>query len=108
MKKHLLFVCSANLDRSPTAEALFSRRPGIEARSCGTSPYATTPAGEELIDWADEIVCMEEHHREALRRDFPAAGGKTIVVLDVRDVYGRGEPELVQLLREKLGDWLEA
>ncbi|OUL12406.1 phosphotyrosine protein phosphatase, partial [bacterium AM6] len=40
---NLLFVCSRNQLRSPTAEAMWQRRPGISARSAGTSPHARRP-----------------------------------------------------------------
>ncbi len=37
---NLLFVCSRNQLRSPTAEAMWRRRPGFAALSAGTSPHA--------------------------------------------------------------------
>ncbi len=36
----VLFVCSRNRRRSPTAEAVASAWPGIEALSAGTAPVA--------------------------------------------------------------------
>ncbi|NVN90410.1 MAG: hypothetical protein HXX11_07365 [Desulfuromonadales bacterium] len=46
----LLFVCSRNRLRSPTAEAVFSTFPGVEARSAGTSHDAEETISAELID----------------------------------------------------------
>jgi predicted protein tyrosine phosphatase len=36
----LLFVCSRNQWRSPTAEQVWCRHPRVQARSAGTSPNA--------------------------------------------------------------------
>lgn len=86
----LLFVCTGNTCRSPTAEALARaeaerrgldvacRSAGIAASGGGASPGAaraaeeegldlsdhrSTPLGEELVEWADVILCMGESHR---------------------------------------------
>ena len=42
MKTHLLFLCSRNQWRSPTAEALFKHHPRYDARSAGTEPVTVT------------------------------------------------------------------
>jgi protein-tyrosine-phosphatase len=59
----LLFVCSRNRLRSPTAEAVFSSYPGIEFMSAGTNKDAETPVSAELIEWADGILVMERTHQ---------------------------------------------
>ncbi len=43
----LLFGCSRNRLRSPTAEAVFSAYPGVEATSAETSPDAETPVSAD-------------------------------------------------------------
>jgi len=93
--RQILFVCSGNICRSPAAEGLcrqaleqHSRR-GWRVGSCGTLRIAGEPAapftiralaerGVDLEDFhsrpmsifllreADWIICMEEHHREAV------------------------------------------
>jgi predicted protein tyrosine phosphatase len=80
-KEHLLFVCTANQQRSPTAEEMFSDDDRYEARSCGTHATVHRRCDEEIIDWADVIFCMEEMHRRELLDRFPAAENKEIVVL---------------------------
>ncbi|WP_396271249.1 hypothetical protein [Ideonella sp.] len=45
-KINVLFVCSRNQWRSPTAEQLFRRHPHLNARSGGTSPKAKHPVNE--------------------------------------------------------------
>jgi protein-tyrosine-phosphatase len=41
--RHVLFICSRNQLRSPTAEKVFSVWPGIEVASAGFDPAADEP-----------------------------------------------------------------
>ena len=61
--KKLLFVCSENRLRSPTAESIFSEYESIEAIGAGTNNDAATPVSGDLIEWADIILVMEKMHR---------------------------------------------
>jgi len=95
----LLFVCSRNQWRSPTGEQVWRRRPGIEARSAGTSPSARHPVSLRDIEWADVILVMEESHKKRLVAAFrEALAGKPLHVLDIPDEHGFMAPELVELL----------
>jgi predicted protein tyrosine phosphatase len=105
--KRVLFVCSQNLLRSPTAERIFSRHPGIEARSAGTDPGAAQPVTAELLDWADAVFVMEERHRILIARRFRAQlERKRVIVLGIPDVYEFMAPELVRLLEAKVHPFL--
>jgi predicted protein tyrosine phosphatase len=104
-KRRILFVCSANYDRSPTAEVAFKNVEGLEVKSAGASPWAVHPVNEELINWADEIYVMEHKHKDALAAMMPSCEQK-IVVLDIPDDYRRGDPELVELLKKKMKPYL--
>lgn len=53
---NLLFVCTENRLRSPTAEAVFSNYPGIQAIGAGTNLDAETPVSGDLVEWADVIL----------------------------------------------------
>ena len=98
------FVCARNRLRSPTAERVFAAVAGVEAESAGVAPDAENPVTPEQITWADVILVMEPAHRAKLSRLFPAAlRGKRIVCLDVPDDYDYMDPELVRLLRERVG-----
>ncbi len=103
--KKVVFVCSGNVDRSPTAEALLRSRKGYQAKSAGILPTAPAVISKELISWADQIFAMESIHKEAMLEIAPDASRK-IVVLSVEDRYVRGDPELVRILREKLSTYL--
>jgi len=67
--KRILFICSANRLRSPTAEAVFSNWPGIEVASAGLDNRAEEPVGPDILDWADLIFVMEKTHRSRLSQN---------------------------------------
>ena len=104
----VLFVCTQNLLRSPTAEALYRERPGLEVRSAGIAPDARVPVTEELLQWAETTFAMDEGHRLYLQTHFFSAwgGAKRIVCLDVPDIFHYMDPELVLILTEKLRPYL--
>jgi predicted protein tyrosine phosphatase len=104
---NLLFVCSRNRRRSPTAEIVFSDLEGYEALSAGTSPDAETMISADLVDWADVIFAMEGVHRRRLNRRFGSVlRTKRIVVLDIPDEYKYMESALIELLQEKVSGHL--
>jgi len=103
----ILFICSRNRRRSPTAESLFSRHPTIEAASAGTSPDADTPLSADLIEWADIIYVMENIHRRRVSEKFRSLlKTRKITVLGITDKYDYLDPDLVKLLRTKLAHHL--
>lgn len=105
---HILFVCSRNRLRSPTAEALFSARDGVETLSAETAPDAETPVSAELIDWADIIFVMEAVHRRRLKKHFgEMLAHKKIFVLGIPDKYKFMDPRLIELLRKKVPPLLQ-
>jgi len=100
-KTKVLFVCSGNIDRSPTAEEVFKARQDLEVKSAGTSILARRRITKEMIQWADKIFVMEEKHAERIRSMDLRAAQKT-VVLKIPDVYHRNDPELKQLLIDRV------
>jgi predicted protein tyrosine phosphatase len=60
MKRHVLFICSGNCNRSPTAESLFLNSRFYEAKSGGTDRNAVARISQDLIDWADLVFVMSE------------------------------------------------
>lgn len=104
----ILFVCSENRLRSPTAEAVFSQYDGVEAIGAGTNPDAATPVTTALVEWADVILVMEERHQKQLQARFSGAlGNKKVDVLGLPDIYDYMEPVLVQLLKEKVPSYVQ-
>lgn len=107
MSKRLLFLCSRNRLRSPTAEALFASHPGIETDSAGLAPDAEVRLTAEQVEWADAILVMERIHQQRLKRDFgKLLAGKKVAVLDIPDDYEFMEPALVDLLEERCAPYL--
>jgi predicted protein tyrosine phosphatase len=99
----LLFVCSRNRLRSPTAEVVFSAYEGVEALSAGTSPDADTPVSADLIARAEPVFAMDSvHRRRILGRFGPLLRAKKIAVLGIPDNYKYMDPELARILEEKV------
>src|SRR5262245_53809856 len=101
MPLRVLFVCEGNLHRSPTAEQLYAGTPGIDARSAGLSHLARTQVTEELLEWADVVFVMERRLEKMLRRRFPGAACE-VICLDIPDDYQWMQPELLEVLTERL------
>jgi predicted protein tyrosine phosphatase len=102
--ERILFICTANVDRSRTAEDLYRHDPRYEVRSAGTAPFATTPVSRDLLHWADRVFVMcerEDRHATQLRLRFPDVR-RAVVDLNVEDRWRRGDPELVRRLLKAL------
>ena len=109
-RERVLFVCTANVDRSATAEDLYRYDPRYDVRSAGVAPFAVQPVTRDLLLWADRIFVMnerEDQHRTLLRIRFPDVD-RPVIDLDVRDLWRRGNPELVTLLLRRLKPHLGA
>ncbi len=104
----LLFVCTANICRSPMAEAFArayadERGWALEAQSCGVNALPDNPAAPrsvramqeiglditahrsrpvdaEMIAWASHVLVMEIRHATAVRERFPEADGKVMML----------------------------
>jgi predicted protein tyrosine phosphatase len=95
----VLFVCSRNRKRSPTAEAVFSGRDDLEVASAGLAPDAEDIVTPELLDWAELIIVMEKVHRTRLQRRFgPYIQLARMVSLEIPDRYEFMDTVLVSLL----------
>lgn len=105
---HVLFVCTANICRSPVAEAMLRQRlsEGWTVTSAGT--WATEGRGaaensllvlserdielddhrsqminEEMLAEADLVLCMESGHAEALRAEFSQYANKIFMLSEM-------------------------
>ena len=86
MRKRVLFLCSQNKLRSPTAKAIFADHPAIEVDSAGLNNDAVIPLSLEQVRWAVVIVVMQKAYRTRLNRKFKnALAGKRVAVLDIPD-----------------------
>ena len=116
-KHNILFVCTANICRSPMAAAFFldlckkAGRTDVNVDSAGISAVSGTWASFEaielmlrngvnmtahtsksldasLIEWADLIVCMAAQHQNAVVALSPKATSKTRLLLEFSDASG--------------------
>ncbi|TSD64844.1 protein tyrosine phosphatase [Inquilinus sp. KBS0705] len=102
---NLLFICSKNQWRSPTAELLFKGHVYHNARSAGTSDKSRIKVNQKALDWADVVFVMENKHRDIIKRYYQP-NDVPIIVLDIEDNYAFNDPELVQLLKDSLQEYL--
>jgi predicted protein tyrosine phosphatase len=99
----VLFLCSKNKLRSPTAEAIFSDFDGWEVYSAGISNDAEVHVSLEDIEWADYIFVMENIHKKKLSSKFGSALNKQAVIsLDIPDNYEYMDKELIKILKAKV------
>ncbi|MHB0972380.1 MAG: low molecular weight protein tyrosine phosphatase family protein [Thermoanaerobaculia bacterium] len=105
----VLFVCSQNRLRSPTAEQVFSSWPGIEVTSAGLNNDAENPVTPEVVEWADSIFVMERAHRNKLLKKFKShLRSAKVICLDIPDDFEFMDPALVSLLMQKVPKFLPA
>ena len=103
MPINILFVCSENRLRSPTAAAVFSEYEGIETISAGTNSDCDCPVSGDLIAWADVVLVMEKTHRNKVAKRFrELLRDKKLAVLDIPDNYEFMDPLLITLLKGRV------
>jgi predicted protein tyrosine phosphatase len=102
---NLLFICSKNQWRSPTAELLFRNHRVHQARSAGTGEQARIKINQKMLNWADAVFVMERKHRDIIKQRFTLSSQK-ITVLDIEDNYQFNDPELVEILKAALAEYL--
>jgi protein-tyrosine-phosphatase len=116
----LLFVCTANICRSPMADALARRYAeergwAVEVQSAGThalegqpaaanavkavrevggdlSAHRSQPMSDDLVAWADRILVMEMRHAADIRGRFPASDEKVQLLGTFGGLVEIGDP----------------
>ncbi len=103
-----LFICSANKQRSKTAEDYFdSRFPEHEFLSAGTNiqickKVGTTVLTEDLLKWAEKVYVMEKKHLDQIKKHTGSKYYSKIKVLDIPDIYKYYDADLIVVLEEKV------
>jgi predicted protein tyrosine phosphatase len=89
--------------RSPTIAHILSADPyNFNTRSAGTAGYALIPVTEDLLMWADEVVCADTEHALWIRdKMMEWMLDKPIIDLQIPDIYEYRNPELIQLIKER-------
>ncbi len=106
--KRVLTVCSANMLRSPTIAVVLSMPPyDYNTRSAGTHSFALVPVTEDLLMWADEVVCADTEHALVIRdKMMEYQLDKPIVNLRIPDIYEYRNPELIMMIRRRYDEIL--
>jgi predicted protein tyrosine phosphatase len=105
---NILFVCSANKDRSRTAEDYFAKTYSeFSFDSAGTNKticrkLGTTYISIDQLKKADKIFVMELKHLLAIENTFGDIYNKKITVLNVKDIYKYGSTKLIEVLKRKI------
>jgi len=99
--KRVLCVCSAGCLRSPTAAVVLASPPyNYNTRAAGANAeFSIIPVDEVLLAWADEIVFMEECHKQQVAHQFDL--GMSLKVLDIPDRYEYRDTHLMQLIAQR-------
>ncbi|MDF3123476.1 hypothetical protein [Rheinheimera sp. 1928-s] len=103
---NVLFLCTANLNRSKTAEVHFAAKdPANVYRSAGLSEKechrnGTTLCTEAMLQWADVVFVMERSHVRRIEQYTGQRFLKKVINLDIPDVYKFGETELIEKLED--------
>lgn len=102
--KRVLCLCSVGILRSPTIARMLSIEYNYNTRAAGIHPDALIKVNEALLLWADEIVLAEEEIYNGLIKllkdnnfseEFINLIKSKIVQLEIPDIFGFREPELV-------------
>jgi predicted protein tyrosine phosphatase len=99
----ILFVCSRNQWRSPTAEAIYKSRQDISVKSAGTESSARIKLTSKMILWADIIFVMEKKHKERIFQKFGhEIENKPLIILSIPDEYKFMDAELIEEIQTKV------
>jgi len=106
--KNILFICSQNKLRSPTAETVFLDNPNINVLSAGLNNNAVEVVSVDLVEWADVIFVMEKTHKNKLLKKFKKhIKDQRLICLNIPDNYEYMDPELVEIFKTRIPRFLE-
>lgn len=110
---HILFVCSANKDRSKTAEVFLALEyPQHTFASAGTNQKICMQLGPEFItqeylEEADLVLVMEQKHLKFIKERVGKEYVAKTRVLNIPDRYEFGDATLKEVLKARVGKWLD-
>lgn len=103
---NILVVCGRNKKRSRTAEHIFKNDNRFKIRSVGLSPSSDRKISENDLRWANLIFVMEQDQREKIWDIYKNLTLPNIEVLNIEDDYEFMDPELIEMLTERINDTL--
>ncbi len=105
---NILFLCTANIQRSKTAEEIFRAAfKNHQYKSAGLSEKYVSKANstlctEELLQWADQIYLFEQQHIDRIQQHTGDVYLFKVINLNIPDDYQYFQRELVLLLLERI------
>lgn len=106
--KNILFVCSANVKRSPTAELWFSwLKPQNSYSSAGSSKFACKKYGGKLITQtaltaADRVICMEPRNQKEIQKAHGHQFDAKTEIAGIKDEFDYLDIQLLFELTDKI------
>lgn len=96
--KRILFICSANTDRSPTFHNWFAQHTDYEVKSCGIngSSYDSL-ISPDLLGWADEVYVMDLGHYMHIDKNYHCYLHK-VQIIGCSDQYSFEDNELIAIV----------
>lgn len=104
---NVIFICSANRDRSRTAEIYFQNKyPEHRFRSAGINKYLSERHGgvhlkQYMLDVADRIICAEKVHSDYIVQKIDKKYLDKIEILELGDTETFMTESLIKMLEEK-------
>lgn len=104
---NILFICTANRDRSRTAEIYFQNKyPEHRFRSAGINQYLSERHGgvhlkKYMLDIADRIICAEHVHSEYIVQKIDKKYLNKIEILELGATETFMSEKLIQTLNTK-------
>jgi protein-tyrosine phosphatase len=107
-RPNVLVVCGRNKRRSRTAEYIFKNDMRFSIRSVGLSPKSERQLKAKDLEWADLCLVMDNQQRKRIVDQYRAMELPELQVLQIDDVYEYLEPELIEILTEKINGTLKS
>lgn len=108
--KKVLCVCSCGILRSPTMAVILSQAPyNFNTRAVGIDKdFALIPISDQLIVWADEVLCSDEKQKDiilSMIKEIEGELGKKypgkVYNLNIPDYYGYMEETMILAIKER-------
>lgn len=106
MVLNILVVCSHNKWRSPTAEKVYRHDTRFRIRSAGLGKLSPHFLSQKDLLWADLLLYMEKDHLERIKALYPSVTLPKSINLDIPDQYPFMDPELVEIIKDKVEEIL--
>lgn len=106
--QNILFICTANIKRSPTAELWFQlRNPEHSYNSAGSNKFACKKYGgklvtEMMLNTADRIICMEARNQKEIQKAYGHKFDANTEIAGIKDEFDYLDIQLLFELTDKI------